>query len=316
MLKQWKHENKYTAYSDTDIVSTFVDIWALPIPCQECNGQSLGPCCLVVPCCLAVVPAVCFEGPTPGDLRHVPKCTFRDLDVKDDLHLFGYRRHNTNFVTIKSYKSIMGSLSLSCFELFSMFWNHKWIRGPHAGGPFCNILSASIRLPTPVPCNGELGCWRLPDKVREDVLKQIETETVPIFHFPEAQWCSCQFWTPPCNISIDMSVYTICLFVQIVILSQDVHANTSLGPYFRVYIYICKYIYIYVYLCTHIFSQIICWYILLAFQTRALIRSQIHPRPRGWPLPWAPELSRKEVYWHRLPESNLRNWRKWTKTSS
>eukprot|EP00434_Breviolum_minutum_P011513 symbB.v1.2.010151.t1/scaffold660.1/size175713/8 len=98
------------------------------------------------------------NGPTPGDLRHVPKCTF----------------------------------------------------SPHAGGPFCNILSASIRLPTPVPCNGELGCWRLPDKVREDVLKQIETETVPIFHFPE-----------------------------------------------------------------------------------------IHPRPRGWPLPWAPELSRKDVYWHR-----------------
>ena len=125
MLKQWKHQNKHTAYSDTDIVSTFVDIWALPIPCQECNGQSLGPCCLVVPCCLAVVPAVCFEGPTPGDLRHVPKCTFRALDVKDDLHLFGYRRHNTNFVTIKSCKPIMGSLSLSCFELFSMFWNHK-----------------------------------------------------------------------------------------------------------------------------------------------------------------------------------------------
>ena len=31
--------------------------------------------------------------------------------------------------------------------------------GPHAGGPICNILSASLRLPKPVPCNGELGCW-------------------------------------------------------------------------------------------------------------------------------------------------------------
>lgn len=30
--------------------------------------------------------------------------------------------------------------------------------------------------------------------------------------------------------------------------------------------------------------------------------SQIHPRPRGWPLPWAPELSRNDVYWHRLPD--------------
>ena len=73
---------------------------------------------------------------------------------------------------------------LSCFQCVEI--KKEIIRGPHAGGPFCNILSASIRLPTPVPCNGELGCWRLPDKVREDVLKQIETETVPIFHFPEA----------------------------------------------------------------------------------------------------------------------------------
>eukprot|EP00435_Cladocopium_sp_Y103_P007315 s2262_g2.t1 len=90
---------------------------------------------------------------------------------------------------------------------------------PHAGGPICNILSASLRLPKPVPCNGELGCWppgleqvggrRLPDDVREEVLKQFD-ESLEIYHFPE-----------------------------------------------------------------------------------------VGLRPRGWPLPWAPELSRKEVFWHR-----------------
>lgn len=80
---------------------------------------------------------------------------------------------------------------------------------PHAGGPICNILSASVRLPKAVPCNGELGCWRLPDDVREEVLKQFD-ESLQIYHFPE-----------------------------------------------------------------------------------------VGLRPRAWPLPWAPQLSRKEVFWHR-----------------
>lgn len=222
--------------------------WTLPIPCQECNGQRLGPCCLVVPFCLAVVPVVCLEGPTPGDLRHVPKCTFRDLDVKDDLHLFGHRRRKTNFVTIisQSWADCFFPVS-SCFQCFEI--KKEIIRGPHAGGPFCNILSASIRLPTPVPCNGELGCWRLPDKVREDVLKQIETETVPIFHFPEAMpWCSCQNMVKrnmnsghhfvTCGFVCLSSLPILYLIARIAIGSKDLHANTSLGPIFFKYVLI------------------------------------------------------------------------------
>ncbi|CAJ1448990.1 unnamed protein product, partial [Effrenium voratum] len=53
---------------------------------------------------------------------------------------------------------------------------------PHAGGPICNLLSASLRLPTPVFCNGGLGCWRLPDQVRQEVQKQLDD--VPVCHFP------------------------------------------------------------------------------------------------------------------------------------
>ncbi|CAE7319717.1 abfD [Symbiodinium sp. CCMP2592] len=58
---------------------------------------------------------------------------------------------------------------------------------PHAGGPICNILSASLRLKTPVPCPGEMGCWRLPEAVREKVVAQLDAEDVMIFRKAEAE---------------------------------------------------------------------------------------------------------------------------------
>ena len=54
---------------------------------------------------------------------------------------------------------------------------------PHAAGPVCNLLGASLRLPKPVACSGELGCWRLPDEVREEVAKQLNG--LEVFHFKE-----------------------------------------------------------------------------------------------------------------------------------
>ena len=50
---------------------------------------------------------------------------------------------------------------------------------PFALGPFCNIISAAIRLPRPVPCQGKLGCWRLGAAVREEVLAQLTARSPP-----------------------------------------------------------------------------------------------------------------------------------------
>ena len=200
------------------------------------------------------------------------------------------------FLVIEDARPIL----LSCFQCFEI--KKEIIRGPHAGGPFCNILSASIRLPTPVPCNGELGCWRLPDKVREDVLKQIETETVPIFHFPEAMpWCSCQNMVKrnmnsghhlvTCGFACLSSLSILYLIARIVIGSKDVHAKYVFLDQIFMKISNKKYLHEHRFYNFCLFSKL-----------TKLMRSQIHPRPRGWPLPWAPELSRKDVYWHRLPE--------------
>ncbi|CAE7350577.1 abfD, partial [Symbiodinium pilosum] len=82
----------------------------------------------------------------PGnDLRHVDSCTF-------------------------SRESRIGSAS-GTFQALS----------PHAGGPICNILSAALRLKTPVPCAGEIGCWRLPESVREKVAAQLDGIDIKLF---------------------------------------------------------------------------------------------------------------------------------------
>lgn len=55
---------------------------------------------------------------------------------------------------------------------------------PHAGGPFCNVVSASIRLDNPVLCQGGRTLWKLPDDVRSAVLQQLLREPGPrVFDF-------------------------------------------------------------------------------------------------------------------------------------
>ena len=44
---------------------------------------------------------------------------------------------------------------------------------PFATGVMCNIISMAVRLPKPVPCKGQLGCWGLPLGVREEVEAQL-----------------------------------------------------------------------------------------------------------------------------------------------
>jgi hypothetical protein len=55
---------------------------------------------------------------------------------------------------------------------------------PFASGPICNILSASIRLRTPIPCRGNVGCWSLPEAVRADIASQLRSvPPLPVLHF-------------------------------------------------------------------------------------------------------------------------------------
>lgn len=50
---------------------------------------------------------------------------------------------------------------------------HSCRLSPFAIGPFCNVISAVIRLPNPVPCDGALSCWKLPGAVRGQILQQL-----------------------------------------------------------------------------------------------------------------------------------------------
>eukprot|EP00930_Biecheleria_cincta_P044979 TRINITY_DN30996_c0_g1_i1.p1 TRINITY_DN30996_c0_g1~~TRINITY_DN30996_c0_g1_i1.p1 ORF type:complete len:604 (-),score=70.68 TRINITY_DN30996_c0_g1_i1:10-1821(-) len=60
---------------------------------------------------------------------------------------------------------------------------HSCRLSPFAIGPFCNVISAVIRLPRPVPCNGALCCWELPEEVRRQILGQLlEPEAPAIQH--------------------------------------------------------------------------------------------------------------------------------------
>ena len=45
---------------------------------------------------------------------------------------------------------------------------------PFAQGPFCNVISAVIRLEKPVPAKGNVGLWRLEDAAREQILEQLQ----------------------------------------------------------------------------------------------------------------------------------------------
>ena len=42
---------------------------------------------------------------------------------------------------------------------------------PFALGPFCNVISAVVRLPQPVECDGQVGCWQIPQSLRENIVK-------------------------------------------------------------------------------------------------------------------------------------------------
>mmetsp|Transcript_17866 Transcript_17866/g.41660 ORF Transcript_17866/g.41660 Transcript_17866/m.41660 type:complete len:254 (-) Transcript_17866:324-1085(-) len=44
---------------------------------------------------------------------------------------------------------------------------------PHAIGPMCNVISAAIRLPNPVKCKGDLGCWKLDPYVKRSILREL-----------------------------------------------------------------------------------------------------------------------------------------------
>eukprot|EP00419_Tripos_fusus_P027689 CAMPEP_0172718028 /NCGR_PEP_ID=MMETSP1074-20121228/73218_1 /TAXON_ID=2916 /ORGANISM="Ceratium fusus, Strain PA161109" /LENGTH=449 /DNA_ID=CAMNT_0013543109 /DNA_START=51 /DNA_END=1397 /DNA_ORIENTATION=+ len=44
---------------------------------------------------------------------------------------------------------------------------------PFAHGPWCNVIVAAIRLPKPVHCSGDRNFWKLPEKVRRAVNKQL-----------------------------------------------------------------------------------------------------------------------------------------------
>ncbi|CAE7749161.1 abfD, partial [Symbiodinium necroappetens] len=44
-----------------------------------------------------------------------------------------------------------------------------------------------LRLKTPVPCPGEMGCWRLPEAVREKVGAQLDADEVMVFRKAEAE---------------------------------------------------------------------------------------------------------------------------------
>ena len=41
-------------------------------------------------------------------------------------------------------------------------------------GPVCNLITKAIRIPTPVPCKGNLGLWRVSEEVRQQVNTQLE----------------------------------------------------------------------------------------------------------------------------------------------
>ena len=64
---------------------------------------------------------------------------------------------------------------------------------PYAIGPVCNIISMAVRLPRPVSCKGQLGCWRLPLAVRQEVEEQLVAMSPQ--EMRDASWC-----TPPSQV--------------------------------------------------------------------------------------------------------------------
>ena len=64
---------------------------------------------------------------------------------------------------------------------------------PYAIGPVCNIISMAVRLPRPVSCRGQLGCWTLPLEVRQEVEEQLVAMSPQ--EMRDASWC-----TPPSQV--------------------------------------------------------------------------------------------------------------------
>ena len=64
---------------------------------------------------------------------------------------------------------------------------------PYAIGPVCNIISMAVRLPRLVSCKGQLGCWRLPLAVRQEVEEQLVAMSPQ--EMRDASWC-----TPPSQV--------------------------------------------------------------------------------------------------------------------
>ena len=64
------------------------------------------------------------------------------------------------------------------------------VLSPFAHGPMCNIISAIIRLPTPVSARGNTNCWNLSDPVREQVLPQLMSDPPPPRLQLRHSWCA------------------------------------------------------------------------------------------------------------------------------
>lgn len=59
--------------------------------------------------------------------------------------------------------------------------HHKDCRlSPFAIGPVCNVISAVVRLPEPIPCIGNLNCWKMPSLVADQIKKQLAQYRPPI----------------------------------------------------------------------------------------------------------------------------------------